>query len=286
MQSTPFRLASKYEAGIVNAYFALVIRYGDQYERYSFQDLIKVEPLPGDDIEVRLRNLEYDLTRAIKKVVYGFQATGDLFDRIEEPVTLIAVVSPSTLPEMFAEVPDALRKAAEELGQAAGDKFVYRELDPATDEAARSEAEMEWGLSPMSLGLFSDQSFYLYGLLEVGGRLEQLVLTDEGISPPASIREAVENTLRRNTPGFLKTVGVVTSDPPMQIPPADPHADAAAPAGCRRSSRRSSATWSRTTRSRAFRWMPRAESPRMWTCCSCSSRRIWGINRSTTWTST
>src|SRR5262245_20603916 len=29
--STPFRLASKYESGIVNAYFALVVQYGDQY---------------------------------------------------------------------------------------------------------------------------------------------------------------------------------------------------------------------------------------------------------------
>ncbi len=40
VQSTPFRLASKYEVGIVNAYFALVIRFGDQYVRYGFDDLI------------------------------------------------------------------------------------------------------------------------------------------------------------------------------------------------------------------------------------------------------
>jgi len=42
------------------------------------------------------------------------------------------------------------------------------------------------------------------------------VLTGEVTT--AEVRETVENALRRHTPGFLKTVGVVTSDPP-QIPP-------------------------------------------------------------------
>ena len=69
----------------------------------------------------------------------------------------------------------------------------------------------------MSLGLFSDESFYLFGLLEIGGRYEQLVLTDEGITS-ATIREAVEHSLRRNSPGFLKTVGVFTTVP-MELPP-------------------------------------------------------------------
>ena len=41
VRSTPFRLASKYESGIVNAYFALVVKYADQYVRYGFGDLIE-----------------------------------------------------------------------------------------------------------------------------------------------------------------------------------------------------------------------------------------------------
>jgi ABC-2 type transport system permease protein len=217
IQSTPFRLASKYETGIVNAYFALVIKYGDQYERYGFQDLIKVEPMPDGDFEVKLRNLEYDLTRAIKKVVYGFRSTTELFDRIDEPVRMTAIVSQGTLPEIFAEVPDAIRKAADELTEAGGGKFTYEELDPTTDEAARRRVETEWGVAPMSLGLFGDSSFYLYGLLQIGDRVEQLTLTDQEITS-ASIREAVENSLRRNTPGFLPTIGVFASEPP-QIPP-------------------------------------------------------------------
>ena len=126
---------------IVNAYFALIIRYGDQYERYSFQDLIEVEPLPGGDIDVRLRNLEYDLTRAIKKVVYGFRSTNELFGRIGEPVRLTTVISSESLPEIFAEIPDAVRKAAEELKETGGDRFTYEELDPDLDDSVRLVVE-------------------------------------------------------------------------------------------------------------------------------------------------
>ena len=216
VQSTPFRLASKYEAGIVNAYFALVIQYGDRYERYGFDDLIEVEALPDGDVDVRLRNLEYDLTRAIKKTAFGFRATADLFEQLDAPVRLTAVITLDSLPEPLAEIPDAVRGAAEELGQQGGERFEYRELDPATDEAAAAEAQQRYGARPMSLGLFADRPFYLYGFLEIGDRAEQLVLTGENVTA-ASVREAVEDSLRRLTPGFLKTVGVVAPDP--SIPP-------------------------------------------------------------------
>jgi ABC-2 type transport system permease protein len=215
--SSPFRLASKYESGIVNAYFSLVIRYGDQYERYGFSDLIEVEMTPDGDIDVSLRNLEYDLTRAIKKVVYTFQGTADLFERVDEPVRFTAVMTPDKLPDILAETPEAVRTAAQELQAKGGDRFVYEELDPSTDEALAAQLQQQYGMRPMSMGLFSDESFYLYGLLEVGGRLEQLILTSESITA-ASVREAIEASLRRNTPGFMTTVGVATSDPP-EIPP-------------------------------------------------------------------
>lgn len=217
VQSTPFRLASKYESGIVNAFFALVIRYGDQYERYGFDELIQIDPLPDGDIDVRLRNLEYDLTRAIKKVVYGFRSTNELFSRVDQPISLLLIASPDSLPEVFAEVPETVRKAAAELQEAAQDKFIFEELDPTVDDVARAQVQTLYGLQPMSLGFFSDESFYLYGVLNVGGRLEQLVLTEQGLTA-ASVREAVESALRRNTPGFLKTIGIVAPSP-MQLPP-------------------------------------------------------------------
>jgi ABC-2 type transport system permease protein len=230
VRSTPFRFASKYEAAIVNAYFALVVKYGDQYVRYGFDELIEIDAAPGGDIEVSLRNPEYDLTRAIKKVVFGFRSTNELFERIDGDVTLTAIWTPDSLPELFAETPEAVRKAVEELEEAGGERFEFQQIDPTGDEQLMQRLYDEYGARPMSLGLFSDAEFYLYALLDVGGRLEQIVLADEGVTA-ADVREAVESALRRQTPGFLKTVGVVTSDPPpippqirmqMQLPPQPP----------------------------------------------------------------
>ncbi len=230
VQSTPFRLASKYESAIVNAYFAVVIKYGDQYVRYGFDDLIEVEAPPDGDLEVRLRNLEYDLTRAIKKVVYGFHGSGELFGRIKGPVQLTLIWTPDRLPEIFSKIPEAVRKAATELKEAGGDKFQVEEIDPSADEARGQEVLERFGAQPMTLGLFDDTQFYLYGLLSVGGRMEQIMLAREAVTT-ASVREAVESALKRHTPGFLKTIGVVTPEPPaippeirmqMQLPPQPP----------------------------------------------------------------
>jgi len=216
VESTPFRLASKYETGIVNAYFAIVVQHADQYVRYGFDDLIEVQRLPDGDAEVILRNLEYDITRAIKKVVYSFRSTTELFERIDGPVRFTAVMTPDALPELLAEVPDAVRAAAEALKEKGGDKFEFEEIDPTGDEELTQQVAARFGAQPMSLGLFSDTQFYLYGFLQVGDRMEQFNLVSEGITA-AAIREATELSLRRQAPGFQKTVGVVA--PRMELPP-------------------------------------------------------------------
>ena len=183
VRSTPFRLASKFETGIVNAYFALVVKFGDQYVRYGFEDLIAVEPLPDGDVDVRLRNLEYDIARAIRKVTASFRSTEELFERLDEPVRLVAVISgEDRLPEVFAKVPEAVRDAAGELRQKAGDKFVYEELDPGSDPEVEARVRQRWGTRPYTVGLFGDRPFYLHGYLEYGGQVEQLVLAGEGIT--------------------------------------------------------------------------------------------------------
>ena len=185
--------------------------------RYGLADLIEVEPLPDGDIEVRLRNLEYDLTRAIKKVVHGFRSTDELFERIEGPVRLTAIWSPDSLPEMFKEVPDAVRGAVEELGEAAGDRLVFEEMDPSQDPQLAGQVMQRYGAQPLTLGLFDDRQFYLYAILQVGEQIEFLPLVGESLTS-ATVREMIEQTLRRHAPGFLKTVGLVTSDGP-QLPP-------------------------------------------------------------------
>ena len=79
---------------MINSYFDILVRYGDQSVTLGFGDLIEVEPSPGGMPDVRLRNLEYDLTRSIKKAVYGFQSLDAVLARLDEPVRLTAFVTP------------------------------------------------------------------------------------------------------------------------------------------------------------------------------------------------
>ena len=53
-------------------------------------------------MDVQLRNPEYDMTRAIKKVLYGFQGGDSLFANIAEPITFRGYVS--TDPELAGAI--------------------------------------------------------------------------------------------------------------------------------------------------------------------------------------
>ncbi len=68
IQATPFQVADRYEASVINAYFDVLVRYGDQSDVLNFQDLIEVESQRDGTVDVHFRNLEYDLTRTIKRV--------------------------------------------------------------------------------------------------------------------------------------------------------------------------------------------------------------------------
>ncbi len=45
IRPTPFRESGRYETSVINSYFDILIRYGDQTSIINFQDLIEVEPL-------------------------------------------------------------------------------------------------------------------------------------------------------------------------------------------------------------------------------------------------
>ena len=78
IKTFPFRIMGRHEDSVVNSYFHLLIKYGDEYQVLSFNDLIEVNA-DEQNVEVRLRNIEYDITRAIKKVTQGFQSIESVF---------------------------------------------------------------------------------------------------------------------------------------------------------------------------------------------------------------
>jgi ABC-2 type transport system permease protein len=205
---TPFRVAGRYESSVISSYFDILIRYGDQSVTLGFQDLIELRPGGGGEMEVGLRNLEYDLTRSIKKVVYGFQSLDAVFASMKEPVWLTAYVTPNTLPESLAGVPQLIVKVAQDIQAESGGKFAFEVIDPddPNGPVTRQTLFDTYGLRPIAVSPFSPDSYYLHLLLQVGD--EGHLLYPTGDMSEADLRAETEAVLKRAAPGFLKTIGL------------------------------------------------------------------------------
>lgn len=217
IRPVPFQVADRYQSSLVNSYFNVLVSYGDEYEVLSFRDLIEVKVASESELDVQLRNPEYDVTRAIKKALYGFQGGGSIFDAISEPVKFVGYLSADeVLPPALADFRQTLQSALEELSAEGGDKFSAEILDPQSgDGSLAQQIQQEYGLQPMATSLFDTNQFYFYLTLTDGDTLLQVPLPD-ALSVDAT-RQSIENGLERFASGLLKTVALVApqAPPPM-----------------------------------------------------------------------
>jgi len=213
IQPTPFQVSGRYEASVINSYFDVLVRYGDQNTVLSFRDLIEVQSRRDGQPDVRFRNLEYDLTRAVKKVVYGFQSIDNVLASLNAPAKLMLVVTPDTLPAELKDAPDIVKKVGQEFQAKSAGKFSFELINPDAPGAAITRQKMvdTFKLRPISVSLFSPQTYYMDMLLQLGDKTQ--VLAPEGDLTEASVRTAVESALKRATSGFLKVVGWYTPQP-------------------------------------------------------------------------
>lgn len=218
IKPTPFRITGRQEASVINSYFDILVRYGDQSMVLSLNDLIEVEQ-SAQGASLRLKNLEYDLTRAIKKVVYGFQSMDVVLSTLDEPVTLTLFITPSTFPQALQASHDLVNKVAGEIQAASNGKFIYKEVDPTAQGSPLTAQQLQetYGLTPYPLSLFSQESFFFH-LLLTNGQESQVIYppTDENPAE-ADVRTAIESAVKRTSTGFLKVVGVWSpSEQPTQ----------------------------------------------------------------------
>jgi ABC-2 type transport system permease protein len=219
IRPTPLQAADRYGASVVNAYFDILLRYGDQNEVLNFRDLIEVQPSPDGQVEVRLRNPEYDLTRAVKKVVYGFQSVDAVLASMKDPVKLTLYETPDTLPDWLKPAPETIKKVAEEIQAKANGKFNFEtiNLDDPNSQVTRQTMVDQYGLQPIAASLFADQTYYLHMVMQIGDQAQ--LVSPSGELTEADVRTSIESALKRGSSGFLKVVGVWT-------PPDQPQPDA------------------------------------------------------------
>lgn len=204
----PFQFADRHQAELVNSYFHILVEYGDQYEVLGFDDLIEVKPNGIRDLDVRIRNLEYDIDKSIKKVVYGFQGMDHLFASLEKPVRFVGYISKKDLPESLVGFQNKLMDILKSYKIQGEGKFDYEIKDPGEDKELAEHIAKDFGFRPMAMGLFSNKTFYFYMTVRDDERLVPIGLPES--LDENDLKRGLEASLKRLAPGFLKTVGLVT----------------------------------------------------------------------------
>ena len=210
IQPVPFQFADKYQATVVNSYFDILIQYGDQHQVLGFSDLIEVKMQSEADLEVELRNPEYDITQAIKKILYAYQGSGELFENISHPLSFRGYISDDEkLPEVLSSLRSELEAILSDWALRSGGALDIDIRDPdAQDGALASQIQGEFGFRPMVASLLDTNTFWFYMTLEGDGRVIQVPLPEQ--YDKAGLERGMQAALKRFSRGFLKTVALHT----------------------------------------------------------------------------
>ncbi len=208
IQPVPFQVSDRYQASVVNSYFNVLIQYGDQHQVLGFRDLIEVKQKGETDLDVLLRNPEYDITRAIKKVMLAYQSGGNLFDTVKGNIDFTAYVSADArLPEKLSEFKQALQKKLEQKQQQSNGRLQVKFVEPeAKNGAVAKQIADDYGFKPMVASLFDNKPFYFYLTLSNGDQIVQLPTAKFSAD---EFDQALDAGIKRFASGFTRTVALV-----------------------------------------------------------------------------
>lgn len=211
IQPVPFKVADRYQSAIVSSYFNVLLQYGDQTKVLNFQDLIEVRAAQANEIEVKLRNPEYDLARAIKKLSETYEAAGVPFSAVRGDLTLKAYVSADqALPQQLLDFKKVVSAHLAEMEKESQGKLKVEFLEPeANDGKVAEEILKNYGFQPMATDFMSRDRFYFYLTLEGGEKSFRIPLEDMSES---SFKKNFKAALLRFSPSATKSVALVTKN--------------------------------------------------------------------------
>jgi ABC-2 type transport system permease protein len=212
IKPVPFQVSDRYQSSLVNSYFNVLVQYGDEYQVLGFRDLIEVKSQGETDLDVQLRNPEYDITRALKKVLLAYQSGGNLFDTVKGNLDFTAYLSADEkLPKQLVDYKTQIKKVLDEYTKQSGGRFNSRIIEPEADGGkVAQQIARDYGFQPMVAGLFDSNRFYFYLTL---GKSNQMIQIPLGDLTADSFRLALESGIKRFASGFTKTLALVT--PPV-----------------------------------------------------------------------
>jgi len=207
--ATPFQVADRYQSALVNSYFNILVKYGDQHVTLGFADLIEIRTAANQPPDVLLRNPEFDITRAIKSAFYDYQASGNVLESITQPVKLTAYISrDALLPELLVAYKSAIEPELEAMRELAGEKFTFEFIEPeAGDGSVARQIASKWNFKPMITAIGDEAEFYFYLTLSDERQVVQIPTDSFNTEEFAA---ALQAGLKRFASGFTKTVAFST----------------------------------------------------------------------------
>jgi ABC-type uncharacterized transport system involved in gliding motility auxiliary subunit len=194
----PIPLESKYKKEIKSIYFDLIIKYGDQSLKFSFDELIEVEEISGS-LNIKLKNLELVLTKGIQKVTSSFTSIESVMTSITTPVHVV-----------YYKLPKSIR---EQLKKQYGEKEL-KALDEKLKESQKKveaiskKYKLSFKIQDMVEGFEPGDILISYGNKKI------TFSTISGNVPgEEAINEKFDRNLKRILPGFTKSVGFATPIP-------------------------------------------------------------------------
>lgn len=211
IKPTPFQVADRHEASIVNSYFDIVVAYGDKFEVLGFRNLIDVRFDRNQVPEIKLKSLEYDLSRSIKKLVYEFNTSENMVAKLTEPAVLKLYVS-SNIPDKLKDYTKDLRKSYAEY-QSLNPQLTIEEIDPlAEDQSVAKMLNDSYGIRPMIGDLSSKEQFYFYPL--IFSKNEVYAVPNPNSWDEDGAKKSLEVVFKRLAPGVLKTIALLNTKAP------------------------------------------------------------------------
>lgn len=214
IEPVTFPLGDRHSTSLVNSYFNILIEYGNQHEVLGYNDLIAAKQDGMGSIDVRLKSLEYDLTRTIKKTMQSYRTTDNFYADLKGDVKFVGYVSEGGLPEPLKKLSGEIKTAIEEYKKASGGKLTAEFHDPSQDKALATQIAQQYGFGPQGMGDLGN--FYFYLILQHDDKTYAIGVPED--LSVAGFKRNMDSTLKRLAPGFLRTVGIVTPPVPEQNP--------------------------------------------------------------------
>ena len=212
IEPVPFQVADRHQASIVSSYFHLLLQYGSERKVLSFRDLIGVKSGRETELEVQLRNPEYDLTRQIKTLQAQYQTGGDLLALLPAGVTLNAYLSADAhLPQPLQQFAGRLSAVLDKLRGRHTSQLQLNRQDPAADALLAERLASQFGAAPVLADPATGQSVWFLLTVQAGER--ELAVPLEDLTETGAERD-IKASLQRLVPGLTKTVALVSGAAP------------------------------------------------------------------------